>query len=195
MLTRRRMFSSIIGIATLGPTLLTTGCWLSTVYKEILKYIGVGLQAFQGALDLLMGAGVIPAGEGTAISIVINLVKSGFADLQTAVNEYEQAPAANKATLAQRISTIIGILENNIQNFWSSLTIPNPQLASTIEGLLSIILSTLAGFLPSLPAPSPQQRVAVRGKLTITPQKRSVKQFKQDINGVLTANGYKQVFN
>src|SRR5258708_1487047 len=94
----RRGFAGYImrgfaAIAIAGSTIGLTGCG---VFNEILAYVGVGLQAFQAVVDLLAGFGVLPIGTGGALDGIIALIKAGFADLQTAVNQYEAAPASQK---------------------------------------------------------------------------------------------------
>jgi hypothetical protein len=195
----RRNFAGYLlkGAATLG--LLSTmtidaACSFGTVFADILKYVGVGLTSFQSVVDLLAGAGIIPIGTGAAIDTIIALIKAGFADLQTEVTAYNNAPAADKTTLEGKISVILANLQTSLQNFWSQLTIPDANLASTVEGLIGVILSTLAGFATQLPAAPATLTAKLAGKtISYTAKKRTVHQFKNDFNAVLVAHGYKTV--
>lgn len=192
----RRKFFTYSGAGTLaiaGGSIMNTGCWLTgNVFNSIMGYISVGLQAFSAVTQLLTGSGVITATEGTAIATVINLVKVGFADLQTAVANYENAPAAQKATLMGKVSTALADLEGVIQQFWNDLQIPDVKLANLIQGLLGIILSTLSGFATQLPAPAGVKARVLAKTIVVPPQKRSQKQFKKDFNQILKENGYSQ---
>lgn len=190
----RRNFLSYSGgaLAVVGGTVMNTGCWFSqSVFDSIIKYVGVGLQAFNAVVSLLTGAGVINPIEGSAILGLINLVKAGFADLQTAVNNYNNAPATDKQTLLGKIATALAVLEGSIQQFWNDLQLPNAGLAGIIEGLLGIILSTLSGFASSLPTVSVSKKALAR-QIVVPAKKRTPKQFKKDFNTVLVQGGYAQ---
>lgn len=196
-MNRRKFF----GFGAMGALALTTlsntACFLSqNVYQSILAYVAVGLQAVQSVVDLLSGSGVIQVGTGTAIDTIINLIKVAFADLQTAVTNYINAPAANKSTLLGEISTALATVEAYIQQFWNDLSIPDAKLASLVQGLLGIILSTLAAFATQLPAPASTPAIEKAAKLAkqipVTPVKRNTKQFKSDWNAALAAAGQSQ---
>lgn len=193
----RRIFGKMglgLGAATaLASMLVTTAC---NTFDNILKYVNVGLQAFQSIVDLLTGAGVIPPGEGTLIDLAIALVKSGFADVQTAVNDYDSAPADQKSSLKLKIALALSILEANIQSFWSDLKIPDVKLASLVQGLIGIILSTLGAFSATLPTPPANVKAenakALAHRITVSPKARTVHEFKSDFNKLLVTNGYTQ---
>ncbi len=189
----RRSFvkgAGAIGIGSLVSVTAACPAWVGNVYSQILKYVPVGLQAFMSIISILSGSGVIPIGTGAAIDAIVALVKAAFADVQTDVTNYENAPAAAKATLLGKISTALTILEGNLQQFWNDLSIPDAKLSSLIEGLLGVILSTLAAFSSQLPAPvmtaqleaTQKKRATLSKTITATPQKMSVKQFKKMFN-------------
>lgn len=185
----------VAGISSLVSVTAACPAWVGNVYSSILKYIPVGLQAFVSIIGILSGAGVIPLGTGAAIDAIIALVKAAFADVQVDITNYENAPAAEKATLLGKISTALAILESNLQQFWNDLSIPDAKLSALIQGLLGVILSTLAAFSSQLPAPvaTPQleemqkKRAALSKTITVAPQKMSVKQFKKMFNEKLGA--------
>lgn len=196
----RRDFASYIAkggaaLAVAGNMIWLTGCGL---FDTIMAYVGVGVQAFQSVVDLLVSAGVIPVIEGTAIDTIIALVKSGFADLQAAVTAYNNAPADQKDTLKHKIALVLGIIEADIQRFWNDLKIPDAKLASLVEGLLGIIISTLGGFAALLPAAMASKTIEAAKKLprqiAAPAQKRSVAQFKKDFNAKLAEYGRPPVF-
>lgn len=194
-LNRRGFFKfsslSVLAVA-ISSTVVNTGCWLTgSVYKQILAYINVGLQAFQAVVNLLDPT-IAPA-----VNTAIALVKAAFVDLQTAVDAYEAAPASDKSTLLGKVSTMLSVLEASIQQFWNDLKIPDGTLANTIQGLLGIILSVLAGFATQLPAPAPTPQAArvkaLPNIISVTPQKLSTSQFKKEFNAKLTSSGQKPV--
>jgi hypothetical protein len=197
--TRRAFGTLSLGalsvISVLGSTAVESACTFGTVFSAILKYVGVGLQAFQAVLDLLISAGVLPVGSGPAINAIVALVKAGFADLQVAVTNYNNNPG-DKTTMLGKISAALAALEANIQTFWNDLKIPDAKLAALVQGLLGLIISTLAGFLTQLPTPPPTPAMAdaarLPNRLVVQAQKLSMKQFKANFNALLAQNGYAQ---
>ena len=185
----RRLF---LGAGAFAVASVNAACWLTGgVFAQILSYINVGLQAFQAVVDL-----VAPT-AAPGIDAIVALVKAAFVDLQTAVDAYEAAPAADKATLLGKVSTALSILEAQIQQFWNDLHLPDGNLATLVSGLLGIILSVLAGFATQLPAPAPTPQVAkakaLPNVIPVTPNKMSAGAFKKAFNAKLTAGGQKPV--
>ena len=182
----RRSFAGrmMAGAGMLAVSSMTTACWFTgTVFTQIMSYVGVGLTAFQAVVDLLDPALAV------AVNSIVAPIKAGFADLQLAVQAYNNAPAASKSTLLGKISTILSDLQSQIQNFWSNLNLPDGSLATLIQGLLGIILSTLAGFATQLPAPVAAPRALPAKAISVAPVKRNKKQFEKDFNGALVAAG------
>lgn len=187
--TRRQALRAmaIFGIITASLSQMAVSC--SNLFTDIVNYVSVGLSGFAAILNILAGAGIISLTGTAAINLIITAVKAAFADLQTAVNDYEAAAAADKTTLEGKISTVLVDLENEITTFWNNLSIPDPQTASTIQGLLEIITTTLAGFATQLP-PAPVAAAAGGPvKLSFTAHRRSKKQFRNDFNAILHAHG------
>ena len=184
-MNRRELVNRLfLGVSAFAIASFNTACWLTgSVFTEIMSYVGIGLTAFQAVVDLLDPAAAL------AVDAIIKLVKAGFADLQLAVQAYNNAPAADKTTLLQKIATVLSVLQNDIQTFWSSLNLPPGTLATLIQGLLGIILSTLAGFAGQLPAPVAVQLKVPANAMPVTPQKRNKKQFEKDFNLVMTGAG------
>jgi hypothetical protein len=186
-------FGALALASTIGGTVFETACTFGTVFSAILKYVGVGLQAFQAVVDLLTGAGVLPIGAGPGILAIVALVKAGFADLQTAVTNYNNNPG-DKTTLLGKISTALATLQANIQQFWNDLQIPDGKLASLVQGLLGLIISTLQGFATQLPPPAPTPAMEASAqlpkRLSVAPQKLSLSEFKKRFNTLLIENGH-----
>ena len=192
MTITRRSFGKMVGsgvgamaaVGTLGMTTMGISC--GSIFADITAYVPVGMEAFQ-ALIVILDPPV-----ALALAPIITAAKAAFADLAAAVAAYNNAPAANKATLVGKISTAINAVIGELQQFWSDANLPNGGLASTISGVLQIILSTLAAFLPLL-GPAPAATRTVAKTLPYTSQKRTQKQFKADVNAVLKQGGYSQV--
>jgi hypothetical protein len=196
MMNRRVFATRLAAAIALVPLMGSVACSWGTVWSDIKKYAPVGLSAVASVVSILTGAGVLGIGLNAAISVILGLINKGFGDVQAAVNQYQAAPGTG---LAAQISGILTVLEANIQQFWSDLTIPDPQLASLIQGLLGVITSTIAGFLTQLPAPTTPaaaqartMRANLQRTIPYVPQKRSVAQFKSAFNSLLTNTQYKQ---
>jgi hypothetical protein len=189
----RRQFGKVLtgGVIAIPLGVTSLGLSCGSIFLDIEKYVPVGLSAFQVVINLLDPALSLP------VAALISEVKAGFADLQVVVTNYNNAPAANKASLLGKISTAIDAVKSEIQAFWSNLNLPDGSLATLISGLLGVILSTLTAFLPSLPPPiaSPSAMKAMRTTtktIIFVPKKRSVKQFKTDFNDLLVANNQQE---
>jgi hypothetical protein len=192
MISRRR-FSSLAVLAAVSAWFGSTAASCGSIYAQIAAYVGVGIQAFQSVVNLLSGAGIIALPEGTLISAILVLVKTGWADVQAAIAAYNAAPAASKATLAGKISVALTAVQQEIQQFWSDVKIPDASLANTVAGLLGLIVSTIAGFLASLPVvPATAAAKPYAKTLSITPMKLSVSQFRTKFNMILSAGGHDQ---
>lgn len=178
-----------LALTALLPVSLLTGCDAGSLFAQILAYVGVGLQGFSAIVNLLVGAGVINPVEGSAIAAAIALVNAGFLALQKAVQDYNAAPADQKATLLEKISLAIATLRNDLGSFWDALKISDPKMSALVAGLLEVILSTLAAFAIKLP-PAPAQ--LSRRVAAVQPRERSEKQFKKDFNRLLDEAGYGQ---
>jgi phage-related protein len=185
----RRQFGKLVGTGALAVGIgeVTLGLSCASLEADLEKYVPIGLSAFQTIVSL------VDPPIAAAVAGVITLVKAGFADVAAAVQDYQDAPAANKATLLGKISTAIVAVQSELQTFWNDLNLPDGSLATTISNLLAVILSTLAAFLPSLPAAASSasaRQANLRKVVPFTPQRRSVSQFRKAFDAVLTANGH-----
>jgi hypothetical protein len=178
--------ASVVGLSSaVGMTTMGLSC--SSVFTDISNYVPLGIQAFDGLLEILSPS------EATALAPIITAVKAAFADLAAAVTAYENAPSASKATLVGKITTAINVVMAQLQQFWSDANLPDGTLASTIEAVLQIILSTLAAFLPLLGGNVVSTKKALKKTITYAPKKRTKKQFKADVNNAFAQNGYSKV--
>lgn len=189
----RRTFNKLSGMviaALLMPaTLLLTGC---PSFTDISNWITVGLTSVQSIVDLLTGAGAISIPIGGIVDLAVKALKAGIGDIGAAVTAYNNAPAANKATLLGKLGTAITAAQNALAQFWNDLTIPDPKLAATISGLMGIIASTLAYFQTQAPAPATVQLAVLPKRLSFTATKRNPKQFRDDFNTILKGNGFEK---
>jgi hypothetical protein len=186
----RRSFMKTMAMVTgtviaAGSLMGNTAC---NVFNAIMKYVPVALTAFTTIITMINPA------EGSAIAVLASMVKAALADIQTAVMNYENAPSGDKTTLLGKISTAIAAAEQELQVFWSDLKLPGGGLATLVEGIINIILSTLTSFLPQLPPPGPLPTKALLRRVNYSPKKRSVEQFKHDLNAEFVKAGHAQIF-
>jgi len=194
MLTRRKFAGLVLaGAGAVTSLTSTVACTFGSVYTAISKYVGIGLQALQAVLAI---AGPFIPMSGV-LTLVIAEVKAGFADVQTFVNQYEAAPAADKTTWIGKISVALGDLEADLRSFWNDLNIPDSGKSSLIESLIGFIVSALMGFQSQLP---PVQASAkklkaekLQKKLSVSAVKLSPSEFKARFNAKLKQNGESEV--
>jgi hypothetical protein len=185
----RRSFAQTVGmgvaaVASMGSLLTMTGCNFLT---DLVKYIPVAIQAVTGILSVLSGGGI---GIPPLVSTVLGDVKAAFADLSADIEAYQNAPADSKATLLAKVSEALSIVEGNVQQFWNDLNIPDGIIATVIAGVLSVVVSTLSYFAAQLPPPAPtpalnamrQKRMALAKTINVPSKKRTLGQFKSDLN-------------
>jgi hypothetical protein len=194
----RRAFGTLAarGAAMLGLTstvAMTAGCpaFLSSIYTDIKAYGPTVLAAIATVISILVSGGVLAMPLAAAISSIIALISKSIADLMTAVNNYLNAPAANKSTLLGVVATDLADAEANVQQFWNDLTIPDPALATLVKNLLSVVISTLQGYINALPAqaasstPAMVKRNSLPNLINVPAKRRSLSQFKSDFNAYL----------
>jgi len=186
----KMLSGSLAVVAFMGSTVACTG----SVFTNILNYVGVGLTAFSGVLAII--SPFVPIGG--MLLLIVNAAKAGFADLQVAVTDYNNAPAADKTTLLGKISVVLNDLVAELQTFWSNLNIPNPIIALVAEGILKLIIGILQGFigaLPPIPATPKMLEAHQLPKQIVAPAiKMSAKEFKVAVNKILADNGQKTIF-
>src|SRR5690348_286258 len=171
----------------MASSVFMAGC---NLFDQITAWVGVGINSFASIVALLEGNGIVSTAAGTAINLILSIVKSLFADVQAAIANYENADPAQKTTLAGKVSVALQAISNELQKFWSDLTIPDAKLASLVQGLIGIIISTIGGFMLKLPAPPPAKTFA--RMVSVTPKSRNVHQFVNDFNGLLAQHGESQ---
>jgi hypothetical protein len=193
----RRQFTknSLCGAAVIFmasvTSILTSGC---NFVQDLIDWVPVGLNALNGIVALLSGAGVIPA----PVLVIIGLIKAGFADLIAALQEYESdTNPADKASNLAKIETFFNDLVTNFNQFLASLT--NSPLVGVIAGLVSIILSTLSALVEKInPTSAALAKAKLMPRVAITSVKihwrnsENIKDFRNSWNGLCASSGHKE---
>jgi hypothetical protein len=191
MMDRRRFgrtwLLALAGAMLMAPMALV-GC---ADFGSVLNYITLTL-----GIIMTVATPFLPPG----ISTIVALVKAGLADLSATVTQYEAAPAADKATLLEKINLIATEAITNFQQLIAQL-LPNAgALISLIENLAQDILGAITGWLAELtPAPTPASAPVAAAKagtlrlantsITVQPWKCDAKQYKTKVNADLAAAG------
>ena len=187
-ITRRGFIGKgTLALAGLMVGFFNAGCIFSAnVFENILTYISIGLQAFAAVVSLIPG---IPQ----ALAMIIAAVNAAFAAIQKAVNEYEAAPASQKASLLGAIVTAINAAVDQLAAFLAAIPALPAPLDAAIVALTKIIVSTLEGFLAKLPiGAAPAKTANLRGQ-AVAPVTRTLKQFKHDFNAELVTAGHPEL--
>ena len=179
----RREFSKTVGTGALvlatGGMAVTDGCSWGNVIADLKNWIPIALSALSSILKIL-----------SINNPIITLIQAGFAALLAAITNYQ----AGTGVLSD-VTNAITDIEQNFQNFFASLNVPQG-LLNTIEGIGTIILSTLQAFTNELnPAGTTASATfKVGGRVTsFTPQKRTIQQFKNDYNTAVVAGGHPEI--
>ena len=195
MHNRRAFIQS--GLSYLGLLAISGGTMFLAACASVVNDL---VTAFQSILNILAGAGLVPGGA---------LVVTALQNVLSAVTAYENAPAADKVTLGEKLATIIAIAQADLQTWFAGLNLTGT-LATVIESLVAVILGTLAGLLPTLPQPAfiPDEVRAAKSlphQVTYTPVatitltkgglKSASQAFRASFNSKLTASGYGKAFN
>jgi hypothetical protein len=193
MKLNRRSFLKTGALAVAGAGVLELeGCSPSTVYAQIEAWVPTALLALQGILTVI--APFVPI-SGT-ISVIVGLIKASFADLEAAVTEYQNAPAANKTTLLGKIRTVLQDIADNFGKFLADLNLGGNPMLTLVVSLVQVILNVLAGFANQLPGPAAMSRTySTRSgqAVLVNPTKMSLKQFKAFYNKLAEQNGHPEI--
>jgi hypothetical protein len=191
----RRIFIESLGLAIAGGSVVSlAGCPAASVFAQIQAWVPVGLSALQGILTVLTP---VIGPIGGSIAVIVGLIKSSFADLMAAVSEYQNAPAASKATLLDKIKLILQDLADNFNKFLADLNLNGNPILSLVVSLVQVILNVLAGFAGALPGTPVAIRRQVRlrngSTVTVTPVKLSLADFKKQFNQLADNAGHPEI--
>lgn len=184
----RRRFAKIatktlLLILTAGNALFLAGC---SVWSDILAWIPIGEAALNSILALLSANGVA---IGPALQAIVTLIETAFNDLTAAVKEYQSTTPPPVGALV-KVQAAFKALTDQFSNFLAQLGVSGG-LLSVIAGIAQIVFSTIAAFVNQLPTTAQltqRSTVQVGSKsFPVVAKKRSVSQFKHDVNAVVDA--------
>jgi hypothetical protein len=173
---------------TSATALFTGGCAFSL--STILEYIPVGVNAIKGVFSVLSAAGITVPG--------LDIILAAFAALSGGISEWQNAPAAQKATLLDKVSLLLHDVIDQIGTVLSAITLGTSPLLTLVTGLITVILNILGGFATHLPPPPAVGRLThipmvAHHPLTIVPKVVSIKTFKAQYNAIAVAGGHNEI--
>ena len=188
------MGTALLVATATSSTFLLGGCSLESAIKT---WVPVVRLAFGGILTVLESAGLFVPGVGTAIGIIATMIKAGFDDVLGAIDQWNKAPAASKATFLGKISTFLAALRDNFGKFWTDLKLPGGSIVGLIKGVSQVIMDAIASFLGQLPTPvTTAVRYSVAGGPEITSavsKKMDLNDFKKQFNAVVSQYGHPEI--
>lgn len=165
--------------------LVISGCSFAGTVAKIGEYLPVGVNAFETVFSILAGAGIIKAGAVTGLDNDANLVSVAFGDIQSGVNAYQSAPAADKATKLQAIVTALGAAQGSLLKLQADTHMGSQSDQLMVNGLLGVIITTLSAFEVNLGGAAAPAKLA---RASASPL--SVKQFRSQFNAILVKGGH-----
>lgn len=190
----RRTFTALLGCAALSTVVpVIAGCpSAESVFASILAWVSnAGPKAFNAIMTLLKAAGITLSG---AANTLVGQIFAGFTALDNAVTEYQSTTPPPAGALAE-VDTAVTDLLNSFQGFLNNIPTVGP-IISIALAILQVIISTIMGFEANLPASvvltKTHKRLQVPFRhagavLTITPVKRTNRQFAQAVNAPIEA--------
>ena len=199
MTTRRQFFEvaskGVLGVAILraaaigGVAFLAVGC--KVTLSDVLNWVNDGAGGVSTIIGLLVSAGVLAC---ATCSVLANAAVAAVAAIGTAIQAYENAPAASKATLLGKIETAIQSAITAATEFFHSVSIPGSGLANTILSLAGLILSALTGYLqnffPHALGTTRAFRLGTSSAISVTPKSLTLKEYNSTWNAIVTQAGY-----
>ena len=194
----RRSFVRRTGRLLLAGTaaafLPLTGCDWVKFLRDYIPVINSGISTIESFFGIALPIGV---------SATLDGVKAVLLDIETACTDYENAPAASKATLLGKIETFLKGVVDGFQNVLDHFGTLGP-VPAIILGVINIVISTLswlvgkfsnAANVKLLTLSRVQLTVRVGNGLqanqiiVIRPVQRTQDQFRSEINTLMAANG------
>jgi hypothetical protein len=193
MILNRREFAGALGLGALAGTagvsgFLVGGCNPASVWKDIETWLPAGISSFEAIVTL-----VAPI-AAPGIDAAAELVKSAFAVLSGAVDQYINAPAADKGSWLGKVETAFKAVEDNMQAFLTAIGQTGNPIVKLALALANIILSTISSFLAQIgPTPAPVTLRAGAQTVNVVPVSRNRKSFVAAFNTECVQAGHPEL--
>jgi len=166
--------------------MVVTACntsWISTALADLPVLVQIAENIASIVATAQGQAGNTQA--ATDIQNVAATAKAGLEVVQTLINSYNSAPAAQKATLLGQVDTALAGVQANLQQILSAAHALNPQLQATIAGIVTLAQGTLLAIQTLVPA-------AKAGRALSQVQPPSPAALKASYNAIVLQGGLAQ---
>jgi hypothetical protein len=189
MILSRRQFFEVSAKGTLGTAILAaevggaayllSGC--SFNISSILAWVPTATSSISSILTLLVGAGALAC---LTCSVLANIALAAISAVGTAVQAYQNAPAASKATLLGKIQTGLQAALTASGSFFESANVPDQKLFALIVGIAGLVLSAISGFIAQVGGVTPVPATFRLSRQTIpySPKVYTLRGYKSDFN-------------
>lgn len=202
-LSRRQFTGHLVkgafGVAVLaaeagGAAFLLTGC--SFNLNSILAWVPTATSSISSILTLLVGAGALAC---MTCSVLANIALAAISAIGTAVQAYENAPVADKATLLGKIQTALQAAMTASGAFFESANVPDQKTFSLIVGIAGLVLSAISGFIAQVGGSTPVPAIFKVSTPTTTqtipysPKVYTLRTYKGSFNKLVTGYGHTEL--
>lgn len=177
--------------AAAGSLIVQAACNATDVWHEIEQWVPLGIDGFNSIIAL-----VDPL-MSPAITAITTLIKAGFAVLSGAIDDYINAPAADKSSLIGKVETALTDLSNHFQDFVTAISVSGNPIVTIAVALIKIILDTISGFVQKIvPTAAHAMLHELRAGatvVTINPVLRNRKEFIAVFNSQCVSSGHPEL--
>lgn len=181
----------------LSLALILAGCstsWISTALADLPVITQVALN-IASIVAAAQGKGqASPAVIGEVQSIA-NQVQSDLTLVQNLISNYQNATAAQKPALVQKISAALADVQSNLNAILTAVHVNDAALQATITAAVGVAVSTIASIaalLPAAPTPAPASVSSRAAKSTPAFKPPSASELKREFNAIFASGGFPQ---
>lgn len=179
--------------AVLSLALILAGCstsWINAALADlpVITQVALNIVSIVAAAQKAEPNGSSGANSAAVAEVqdIAAQVKSDLTLVQSLINEYQSAAAAQKPALVQKISVVLAAVQANLSAILAAVHIKDPALQTTISSAVGLAVATVASIASLLPAPTG----TVRASNAVKPP--SARQLKKQFNAIFASHGFPQ---
>jgi hypothetical protein len=169
--------AAVVAIGSEG--FLLTGCAGFTV-QSVLDWVKIASGSIGGVINLLIGAGILAC---ATCSVLANVALAAITAVGTAVQNYLNAPAADKATLKGKIITALHAAFAAAASSFQSVQVIPGNILTLVTGLAGLVIDAIAGFITALGGTALKSFSLAANSIPVTPHiYAKASDFRDDCN-------------
>lgn len=186
---KRKFYSPALAVFLSACLLFLPAASCSSAINAVKNYVPIGLIAFDGAINIISPA------PGSPLQVDKALVDGLWQSVNTALTNYENAPAEQKQTHLGEVIAALNAVEGGVGKTLSDLGVSG-NVNSAVQAALVLTQTTLAALQARLqPSPVASAKLAAAKKsVTVNGQSLTisgnVEDFKRDYNHIMQIGGY-----